>query len=62
MLDKYIALAEKETKVTFAGRLGTYRYMDMDVTIKEALNLSDSILSDLDEHKAIKSFYHIETM
>ena len=62
LLDKYIALAEKETKVTFAGRLGTYRYMDMDVTIKEALNLSDSILSDLDEHKAIKSFYHIETM
>lgn len=62
LLDKYIALAEKETKVTFAGRLGTYRYMDMDVTIKEALNLSDSILSDLDEHKALKSFYHIETM
>lgn len=62
LLYKYIALAEKETKVTFAGRLGTYRYMDMDVTIKEALNLSDSILSDLDEYKAIKSFYHIETM
>lgn len=62
LLDKYIALAEKEKKVTFAGRLGTYRYMDMDVTIKEALNLSASLLSDLDEHKAIKSFYHIETM
>ena len=62
LLDKYIALAEKETKVTFAGRLGTYRYMDMDVTIKAALHLSDSVLSDLDEHKAIKSFYHIETM
>lgn len=62
LLDRYIALAEKERKVTFAGRLGTYRYMDMDVTIKEALNLSDSLLSDLDEHKALKSFYHIETM
>lgn len=62
LLDRYIALAEKERKVTFAGRLGTYRYMDMDVTIKEALNLSDSILSDLDKHKALKSFYHIETM
>ncbi len=62
LLDKYIALAEKEKKVTFAGRLGTYRYMDMDVTIKEALNLSASLLSDLDEHKALKSFYHIETM
>ena len=62
LLDKYIALAEKEKKVTFAGRLGTYRYMGMDVTIKEALNLSASLLSDLDEHKALKSFYHIETM
>ena len=24
--------------VTFVGRLGTYRYLDMDVTIREALN------------------------
>jgi len=37
-LNKYKALAEKEKKVTFVGRLGTYRYMDMDVVIKEAFN------------------------
>ena len=30
--------AEAETGVTFVGRLGTYRYLDMDVTIREALN------------------------
>lgn len=35
-LNKYKELAEKEEKVTFVGRLGTYRYMDMDVVIKEA--------------------------
>lgn len=37
VLAKYIELANKEKNVTFVGRLGTYRYLDMDVTIKEAL-------------------------
>ena len=39
MLDDYLKLANAETKVTFVGRLGTYRYLDMDVTIVEALNI-----------------------
>ena len=38
MLKKYQTLAAKEEHVTFVGRLGTYRYLDMDVTIREALN------------------------
>ena len=38
-LEKYSKLAEKESNVTFIGRLGTYRYMDMDVVIKEALRI-----------------------
>ena len=38
LLADYVALAEKETGVTFVGRLGTYRYLDMDVTIREALD------------------------
>lgn len=37
MLADYVALAEQEPNVTFVGRLGTYRYLDMDVTIREAL-------------------------
>lgn len=40
MLNDYLELAQKETKVTFVGRLGTYRYLDMDVTIAEALDVS----------------------
>lgn len=36
-LEKYVELANQETKVTFVGRLATYRYLDMDVTIREAL-------------------------
>jgi len=38
LLSDYIALAEGATGVTFVGRLGTYRYLDMDVTIREALD------------------------
>jgi len=35
---KYQELAAKEKNVHFAGRLGTYKYNDMDVTIANALN------------------------
>ena len=37
LYEKYKALADQESKVRFGGRLGTYRYMDMDQVIKEAL-------------------------
>jgi UDP-galactopyranose mutase len=43
-LERYVALAQAEQGVTFAGRLGTYRYLDMDVTIKEALEVADVFL------------------
>ena len=38
MLERYQARAKAETGVTFVGRLGMYRYMDMDVTIRTALD------------------------
>lgn len=44
MLKQYVSKANNETKVTFVGRLGTYRYLDMDVTIKEALEVADLFL------------------
>ena len=34
---KYRALADKETKITFGGRLGEYKYYDMDAVIASAL-------------------------
>ncbi|WP_136444169.1 UDP-galactopyranose mutase [Pacificoceanicola onchidii] len=40
MLAQYEALAEAEENVTFLGRLGRYAYMDMDVTIRAALDVS----------------------
>lgn len=38
LLADYVKLAEGTKGVTFVGRLGTYRYLDMDVTIREALD------------------------
>jgi len=40
MLQQYMSLAEKTKNVTFIGRLGTYRYLDMHVVIGESLDLS----------------------
>lgn len=40
LLADYVDAANAAGNVTFVGRLGTYRYLDMDVTIREALDLS----------------------
>lgn len=45
LLNRYKALAEAEVDVSFLGRLATYRYLDMDVTIREALNASAAFLA-----------------
>lgn len=44
-LGQYRALAENETGTLFGGRLGGYRYLDMDTTILAALELFDRHLS-----------------
>lgn len=45
LLDDYVKLAEAQHGVTFVGRLGTYRYLDMDATIREALDTAQAFLS-----------------
>ncbi|MDN7902339.1 UDP-galactopyranose mutase [Burkholderia cepacia] len=45
LLNRYVALARKEENTTFVGRLGTYRYLDMHVTIGEALDVAERYLS-----------------
>lgn len=40
LLEKYVDLANKEKNLTFIGRLGTYRYLDMHVVIGESLDLA----------------------
>lgn len=46
LLGKYVEKARVETGVTFVGRLGTYRYLDMDVTIREALDTAEAYKRD----------------
>lgn len=40
LYQQYKALAEQESKVFFGGRLGAYKYYDMDVVIAEALKFA----------------------
>jgi UDP-galactopyranose mutase len=44
VLSKYLSLANSDKHVTLIGRLGTYRYLDMHICIKEALDISASFL------------------
>lgn len=55
LLDKYVQCAAREQGVTFVGRLGTYRYLDMDVTIREALNVADQYLKQVAALGSIQS-------
>lgn len=55
-LAEYVALANAETDISFVGRLGTYRYLDMDVTIREALDTTRLFLSLEDANRAMPSF------
>ena len=43
LYQKYKELASKEEKVIFGGRLGEYKYYDMDQVISMSLNLVDNI-------------------
>ena len=44
LYQEYKKMSEKEEKVIFGGRLGEDKYYDMDVTIRSALNLAESLL------------------
>jgi UDP-galactopyranose mutase len=44
--------------VSFVGRLGTYRYLDMDVTIHEAMQVSQHYLKLNKNKQKIPTFFH----
>ena len=45
LYEKYKELAEKEKRVVFGGRLGAYKYYDMDKVILAALELAEKELN-----------------
>ncbi|WP_171175529.1 UDP-galactopyranose mutase [Ruegeria sp. HKCCD8929] len=57
LLGEYVELAEQASGVTFVGRLGTYRYLDMDVTIREALDTARGFLDRSGRGEAIPAFF-----
>lgn len=58
MLKKYIERARAAEGVTFVGRLGTYQYLDMDVTIRRALDTARELLPRMREGTQLPTFVH----
>ena len=56
LLSRYVEKAKKEKKVTFVGRLGTYRYLDMHVSIAEALKTAECFLNCKETGKEMPAF------
>lgn len=57
LLSDYVALAEQTAGVSFVGRLGTYRYLDMDVTIREALDTARGFLAAREQGTQPPAFF-----
>ncbi len=57
LLGEYVELATRTQKVTFIGRLGTYRYLDMDVTIRESFETAKSALDAISKGQRLRPFY-----
>ena len=49
LYNKYKELAQQEENVIFGGRLGQYKYYDMDKIINEALDLANSLIGEKHE-------------
>jgi len=56
LLNKYIAMSNLESGVTFVGRLGTYRYLDMHLTIAEALQTVNLYLDSIVNGSTMPAF------
>jgi UDP-galactopyranose mutase len=59
MLNLYVSRALKTNGVSFVGRLGSYRYLDLDVTIAEALEAADEILRRVSAREPIPTFFRL---
>jgi UDP-galactopyranose mutase len=57
LLTRYVERAKVEKHISFLGRLGTYRYLDMDVTIGEALATADEYLRLAKNRAPIPTFF-----
>lgn len=56
LLSRYLDKAMELTNTTFVGRLGTYRYLDMDVTIREAIDVARKYVACQENHEKMPVF------
>ncbi|MCG7494970.1 UDP-galactopyranose mutase [Thalassobius sp. Cn5-15] len=56
LLQRYVEAARATQGVTFIGRLGTYRYLDMDAAIHEALQVAEAYLGAQHSDAAMPAF------
>lgn len=65
LLSEYRSLAEREAatrrpSVSFLGRLATYRYMDMEAVIGEALTFMGTVVASLQDGHVVPTFPNTE--
>lgn len=60
LLKQYRSLAENQKKISFLGRLATYRYMDMHHVIDEAMIMANQFKKDLEQGNPLPIFPNIE--
>ena len=58
LLEQYVELANSVSNVTFAGRLATYSYIDMDVAIARAMETADKLNLAFDSKSNAPVFVH----
>lgn len=56
LLNRYLDKAMALNNTTFIGRLGTYRYLDMDVTIREAIDVANKFISCMKNQEQMPVF------
>lgn len=56
LLNRYLDKAMALNNTTFVGRLGTYRYLDMDVTIREAIDVANKFISCMKNQEQMPVF------
>jgi UDP-galactopyranose mutase len=60
LLKQYREAAQQQNKVSFLGRLATYRYMDMHHVIGEALDFAQHFVTSIKEDQPRPVFSNIE--
>ncbi len=58
LLDQYVARARASAGVTFAGRLGSYAYLDMDAAIRRALDVGAHLCAAFEKGASPDAFVH----